>query len=47
MLKAKGALAGKVWLVIDDTYAHKTGEKIEAVGFLAHPTSAYVVRCRA
>jgi SRSO17 transposase len=33
MLKAKGALAGKVWLVIDDTYAHKTGEKIEAVGF--------------
>jgi SRSO17 transposase len=32
MLKAKGALAGKGWLVIDDTLTHKTGEMIEAVG---------------
>lgn len=32
MLKAKGALAGKGWLLIDDTLAHKTGKEIEAVG---------------
>ncbi len=31
-LKAGGALGGKGWLVIDDTFTHKTGEKIDAVG---------------
>ena len=28
-LKAEGALDGKGWIVIDDTFAHKTGEMID------------------
>lgn len=32
-LKAQGTLDGSVWLIIDDTLTHKTGEKIEGVGF--------------
>ncbi len=32
MLKSQGALAGKGWLIIDDTLTHKTGKEIEAVG---------------
>ena len=32
MLKTNGVLAGKGWLIIDDTLTHKTGKEIEAVG---------------
>lgn len=32
MLKSKGTLAGKGWLIIDDTLTHKTGKEIDAVG---------------
>jgi hypothetical protein len=32
MLTSEGTLAGKGWLLIDDTLTHKTGKEIEAVG---------------
>ena len=44
VLKAGGALGGKGWLVIDDTFAHKTGEMIEVVGiFWDHTEKRHVL----
>jgi len=44
LLKTKGVLSGKGWLLIDDTFSHKTGKKIEAVGiFWDHTEKRHVL----
>ena len=44
LLKAQGAIEGNGWLVLDDTFAHKTGEMIDAVGiFWDHTENRHVL----
>lgn len=44
MLKAKRAVTGKGWLLIDDTLTHKSGKEIEAVGiFWDHSEKRHVL----